>query len=113
MASLAQGLPLKIPYPYLFMRIQFTKMIQFSLLVKAGDRLREFNFRKLPSQAQYPGLFSVNVCDERGNRIFFNMEKEEGEWKLIPVNPLPKWIEQGHSGLSHALDEELKDWQNN
>jgi hypothetical protein len=97
------------PYP---MRIQFTKMVQFSLLVKAGDRLREFNFRRLSSNEA--GTFSVNVCDERGNRIFFNMEKTEGDWKVVPVTSLPKWLEQtqSQSGLSNALDQELKTWDN-
>jgi hypothetical protein len=98
------------PYPHL-MRIQFTKMIQFSLLVKAGDRLREFNFRKLNKEEN--GVFSVNVCDERGNRIFFNMEKQDGHWRIDPVSPAPKWLDQNPEGLHLALEEELKQWENN
>jgi hypothetical protein len=86
-------------------------MIQFSLLVKAGDMLREFNFRKLQT-TDSPGLFSVNVCDERGNRIFFTMEKSEDDWKVVPVSTLPKWVEQNQTGLSNAIVEELKSWQN-
>ena len=92
------------------MRIQFTKMVQFSLLVKAGDRLREFNFRRL--QTNPAGTFAVNVCDERGNRIFFNMEKADNDWKVVPASNAPKWLEQNQAGLSTALEEELKSWEN-
>ncbi len=96
--------------PYL-MRIQFTKMVQFSLLVKAGDRLREFNFRKLNKDES--GVFAVNVCDERGNRIFFNMEKQDGHWRIDPVTSPPKWLDQNQESLQLALEEELKQWANN
>jgi hypothetical protein len=90
------------------MRLQFTKMVQFSLLVKAGDRLREFNFRKL--KAPHEEVFSVNVCDERGNRVIFNVEKKEAEWKIVPGPRLPKWLVQNENRLGEALDEELRSW---
>jgi hypothetical protein len=90
------------------MRLQFTKMVQFSLLVKAGDRLREFNFRRL--KFPHEDLFSVNVCDERGNRILFNIEKQENEWHISPSQRLPKWITQSEVRLREALEEELKSW---
>ena len=91
------------------MRIQFTKMVQFSLLVKAGDRLREFNFRKLKEPRE--GLFSVNVCDERGNRIMFNIEKKEEEWKIVPAARLPRWLIQNETRLRDAMLEELRSWE--
>ena len=91
------------------MRIQFTKMVQFSLLVKAGDRLREFNFRKLKEPQE--GLFSVNVCDERGNRIMFNIEKKEEEWKIVQGTRLPRWLVQNEIRLRDAMLEELRSWE--
>ena len=91
------------------MRLQFTKMVQFSLLVKAGDRLREFNFRKLKEPQE--GLFSVNVCDERGNRIIFNIEKKEEEWKIVQGTMLPRWLIQNEIRLRDAMLEELRTWE--
>ncbi len=90
------------------MRLQFSKMVQFSLLVKAGDRLREFNFRKL--KIPHEDLFSVNVCDERGNRVMFNMEKIEEEWKVTSSGRLPRWIVHNETRLREALTEELRSW---
>lgn len=82
-------------------------MVQFSLLVKAGDRLREFNFRKLknPDEEQ----FSVNVCDERGDRILFGLRKVEGSWR-ISSDSLPRWITQSENRISEAVDRELTQW---
>jgi hypothetical protein len=90
------------------MRLQFTKMVQFSLLLKAGDRVREFNFRKL--RIPHEDLFSVNVCDERGNRILFNLEKQETEWKIVPGGKLPRWVVQNEERLREAVEEELRSW---
>lgn len=85
----------------------FIKMVQFSLLVKAGDRVREFNFRKLKKQEEE--LLAVNVCDERGERIFFNMQKKESSWKIVPGS-LPPWVSQYENNLRQAIEEELINW---
>ena len=89
------------------MHLEFSRMVQFSLLVKAGDRLREFNFRKLrnPEEEQ----FTVNVCDERGDRILFGLHKVEGSWRLSSGS-LPPWITQSESRISEAVDRELAQW---
>ncbi len=89
------------------MLIQFVKMIQFSRLVKAEGRLWEFNFRKVKS----PGddLLNVNVCDERGNRIFFSMEKKETDWRIAP-GEVPRWIIQNENHLNEAVADELRNW---
>ena len=89
------------------MDIQFNRLVQFSLLVKAGGRLREFNFRKL----RHPDneVFSVNVCDDRGDRLFFNLLKEDKNWH-ISQNGLPPWVLQSEPGLQVAVEEELKNW---
>ena len=87
--------------------IQFVKMIQFTRLVKAEGRLREFNFRKMrnPDEEQ----FSVNVCNERGDRILFNMQKKDNGWR-IQSTELPKWILQNESRLNEAIEDELLNW---
>lgn len=74
---------------------------QFTKLVKAGDRLREFNFRKLPDPSG--ALFHVDVSDERGSRHIFKMHKEEeNRWKIDDEN-LPKWIYEAENKLAEAI----------
>jgi hypothetical protein len=82
-------------------------MVQFTRLVKMEGRLREFNFRKMrtPDEEQ----FSVNVCNERGDRILFNMEKKDNGWR-IQSTELPKWILQNEGRLNEAIEDELKNW---
>lgn len=89
------------------MHLEFSRMIQFSLLVKAGERVREFNFRKLKNPGEEQ--LSVNVCDERGERILFGMQKKEGFWR-IDSQSLPKWIIQNENRLGEAVEQELNRW---
>lgn len=78
--------------------------IHFSKIIKAGDRNREFNFtRTNPSANQ----FNVNVPDERGNRIFFSMQQENGAWKTS-MDILPQWILSAEEELSKAIEEEAR-----
>lgn len=88
------------------MEIKFIRAIQFTRLVKAGGRLREFNFRKLNSAEAE--RFSINVVDDRGERILFQMVKQENGWKL-PVQQLPVWIEQSEKQLQQLIEEEMPD----
>ena len=83
----------------------FVKMIQFTTLVKAEDRLREFNFRKIKGTDEE--MFSVNVCTERGDRIIFNMQKKDNTWKIVP-GQVPQWILQTENKLSEAIEEEIR-----
>ncbi len=87
--------------------MHFEKMVQFTRLVKAEGRFREFNFRKLRNPAEE--LFSVNVCNERGDRIMFSMQKQENDWRIIP-GELPKWIVQNENSLNAAIEDELRNW---
>jgi hypothetical protein len=82
-------------------------MVQFTRLVKINGRLREFNFRKLKSPVDE--LFTVNVCNDRGDRIIFNMTKTNGSW-IISGEKLPDWVMQGEQDLGHAIDDELQNW---
>ena len=89
------------------MHMQFVKMIQFSRLVKAEGRLREYNFRKIKSPDGE--MFSVNVCNERGDRITFNMQKKDNGWRIQP-GEIPKWILQNETNLNEAIEDELRNW---
>lgn len=89
------------------MHIQFIRAVQFSLLIKLDGRLREFNFRKFRNTEE--DTFSVNVCNERGDRIFFEMKKQENGWEFSPSN-LPVWIEENKKTIRQAVDEELPNW---
>ena len=86
--------------------MQVIKNIQFTRLYKVDGYLKEFNFRK--SNATSQGRFSVDTIDERGNRIVFWMEKNEGGWRIVPNVLLPKWILDQENNLDEAILDEMK-----
>jgi hypothetical protein len=86
------------------MEIRFIKAVQFTRLLKAGGRLREFNFRKINSPDT--NLFTVNVCDDRGERILFHMQKDSNDWRFC-TQQLPAWVGQLESQLSYSIEDEL------
>jgi hypothetical protein len=88
------------------MKIEFIKNIQFTKLVKAEGRLREFNFRKINGIKE--GMFTVDVSEDRGNRIIFTMQKDASGWKIIGNDPLPDWIKNNEAVFSELIEEELK-----
>ena len=87
------------------MQITFTKNIQFSKLIKANGKLKEFNFRKINDQKKEQ--FTVDVVDERDSRVFFNVKKIDNNWKIIEI-PLPNWILENESNFNEIIEEELK-----
>ena len=87
------------------MLIQFNRNIQFTKLIKADGRLREFNFRK--TNGLQGELFSVDVSDDRGNRIMFKMQKQDGSWKIID-QPLPDWVKTNEANFNELIEEELR-----
>jgi len=87
--------------------MQFVRMVQFTRLVKINGRLREFNFRKLKSPNEE--IFSVNVVNDRGDRILFNMKKEGNSWKVVGER-LPDWITSGETELGQSVEDELQYW---
>jgi len=87
--------------------MQFVRMVQFTRLVKINGRLREFNFRKLKSPGE--DLFSVNVVNDRGDRIVFNMKKADTGWKIL-ADKLPDWITMGEHELGESIEDELQNW---
>jgi hypothetical protein len=88
------------------MIIQFNRNIQFSKLIKADGRLREFNFRKVNGLVEE--LFTVDVSDDRGNRLMFKMRKEGNDWLILADKPMPEWIWNNSLSFNEAIEEELK-----
>ncbi|MBL7763012.1 MAG: hypothetical protein JNL23_06255 [Chitinophagaceae bacterium] len=86
------------------MNIQFKRNIQFTKIVKTEGRLREFNFRKLGGVNE--GFFTVDVVDDRGNRIMFRMQKEDSQWKIVPQT-LPSWISNAEQNFHDLIVESL------
>ena len=78
--------------------------ISFSKIIKLGDRLREFNFRKKPGTDNY----TVNVTDDRGQRIIFTLVKTaEKSWITEGAN-LPLWLQFSEGVLASAVEENLE-----
>jgi hypothetical protein len=66
------------------------KNVQFSKLIKAEGRLREFNFRR--SNGLAGPVYHVDVSDDRGNRYYIHMHLENNTW-TVREKDLPTWIE--------------------
>jgi hypothetical protein len=87
------------------MKIEVSKNIQFSRLIKIEGRLREFNFRK---RAGIHGItFCVDTVDDRSNRIIFEMQKTEGDWRIADAG-LPYWIREQEAKLNELIEEEMQ-----
>jgi hypothetical protein len=95
-----------IQIEYLTMIVQFNKNIQFTKLIKAEGRLREFNFRKV--NGLHEELFTVDVSDDRGNRIMFKMHKEGDEWLITTDQFIPEWVKSNSTRFNEAIEEELR-----
>lgn len=81
------------------------KMIHFTRLINAAGRLREFNFRQFNKDNPENSGFSVDVVDDRGERIMFHMSRQENTWR-IPGGKLPSWIISKEQALGEAIEEE-------
>ena len=89
------------------MQLNFIKNIQFTRLVKADGRLREFNFRKF-NGGEGELLFSIDVVDDRGNRILFRMRKEDNAWKILP-GQYPAWVMLNENSFNDLIEEEMRE----
>lgn len=79
----------------------------FSKLIKAGDRLREFNFRR--ASLNDDSRYAVDVPDDKGNRISFSMYKNaDNEWK-VAAQLMPLWVHNAETDLSNAIEENMKE----
>ena len=88
------------------MQFKFTKNIQFTKLIKANGRQKEFNFRKLNDHKE--GMFTVDVVDERDARVLFKLQKVENTWKIVKQPQLPEWITENETVFNEVIEEELK-----
>jgi len=89
------------------MQVHFTKIVHFTRLIKAGGRLREFNFRKMRQLEE--DIFSVDTVDDRGNRILFHMNKgDNGAWSITQKQPLPSWVIENEDKLREEIGDELQ-----
>lgn len=87
------------------MKLHFTKNVHFTKLIKINDRLKEFNFRRV-SNEQDP-FFTVDVSDDRGNRIMFRMEKRDANnWQIVD-DILPQWVSNNENKLHESIEEAL------
>jgi len=87
------------------MQTSHLKNIQFSGLVKTDGRLREFNFRR-HNDNNGSIVFSVDVCDNRSNRIMFSMRQENNTWKIVQQE-LPPWIMLYEKDFHELIETEL------
>lgn len=85
------------------MILHFTPNIHFTKLIKAANKLREFNFRKV--KGTDGPLFSIDVADDRGNRIIFKMQQEGAQWRIVD-HDLPVWIANAEKELNDKIAEE-------
>ena len=86
------------------MALNVRKNVQFTKLIKAPGTLKEFNFRKVPGADE---VFHVDVNDDRGNRIMFNMKLQDGQW-TVTNHIVPKWVTDAEPKLHAAIEEELQ-----
>ena len=85
--------------------INFIKAITFTRVIKAGGRLREFNFTKFHKEGQE--LFTVDTVDNRGERILFRMQRSDNNHWAITQMVAPTWIQENESLLDEAIETEL------
>lgn len=91
--------------------LQITNLINtmstyFSKLIKAGQKLREFNFRQ--ASMNDDTRYNVDVPDDNGSRIYFSMYKNaDGEWK-VAAQLMPMWVHNSEALLSDAIEENLR-----
>jgi len=71
------------------MSTTFHRQVQFTRILRAGGRAREFNFLKMNNVAK--PSFHVDVADERGERYIFYLYQENEGWKLSGET-VPKWV---------------------
>ncbi len=81
------------------------KNVQFTKLIKAGGRLREFNFRK--SEGTAGAIFNVDVPDERDNRYYIVFKQIANEWALEKTN-IPSWLMDTLPQIEIAIKESEK-----
>ncbi len=75
----------------------------FSKLIKAGDRLREFNFRQ--TNLNDDSRYTVDVPDDNGNRIVFSVFRNAGDEWRVAAQLMPMWVHNAEGELATAIIE--------
>lgn len=83
--------------------MDFTRNIQFSLLIPVNGRLREFNFLR-----RNPELYEADIADESGDRYYFRLLKQNEQWRINGID-LPLWLRR----LEELVDKAVINWQTN
>jgi hypothetical protein len=78
------------------------KHIQFTCLIKANGRLKEFNFRKKSGLPEL--VYEVDVSDEKGNRHYFSMQLNGKKWSITEKD-VAKWIQEVTAEVQTAIEE--------
>ena len=78
------------------------KNIQFTRLIKAGGRLREFNFRK--SQGLNNALFTIDVVSDNSDRHYLLYSLVNGAW-VLETKKMIDWIEEVLPQIEEAIQE--------
>ncbi len=82
--------------------VPYSKNIAFTRLIKANGLFREFNFRR--KQISGIPVYEVDVSDERGERHYCSLERQNGIW-TIREKEVPHWIREA-SAVFHTVIEE-------
>lgn len=78
----------------------------FSKLIKAGDKVREFNFRQ--TYLNDDSRYTVDVPDDKGHRIMFSIYRNaDANWK-IAAQLMPIWVHNAELDLAEAINENHK-----
>lgn len=78
----------------------------FSKLIKAGDKLREFNFRQ--TNLNDSSRYTVDVPDDKGSRIMFTIYRNaDAEWK-VAAQLMPLWVHNAEHELAAAIEENIE-----
>jgi hypothetical protein len=80
--------------------------VTFSKYVKMNGRLWEVNFRKLSRGTQ---LFYADTATLQGERIAFEMQHENGAWKIKGADNL-QWILQYEQNIGSAIDQGMQEY---
>lgn len=80
------------------------KNIQFTLLIPVDTRVREFNFRQ-----RTPELYDGNTTDEQGERFYFRLIMERGQW-IFANESLPAWLLKSEQRVRDAIIEREAAW---
>jgi hypothetical protein len=82
--------------------LEFQKHIQFTRIIKAGGRLREFNFLK--GHETEGAIFYVDVPDGKDYRHFLVFKQQHEDW-VLEKTELPPWLEEAIPQIKKVIED--------